>query len=62
VKNAHTRACVYVCVHIHISDCVETVYELLLVPNNTVSEIFVRKSGAVLSVDWIFIIRAPAWH
>jgi hypothetical protein len=35
------------------SDCVETVYELPLLPNNTASETFLHKSGAVRSVDWI---------
>ena len=44
-----------------ISDCVETVCVLPLVPNNTVSETFFHKSGAV-SVDWIFITGAPAWR
>jgi len=49
-------------VYIHISDCVEIVYEVPLVPNNTASETFLHKSGAVRSVDWIFIIGAPAWR
>jgi hypothetical protein len=31
-------------VYIHISDCVENVYELPLLPNNTASEIFLHKS------------------
>jgi hypothetical protein len=43
-----------------MSDCVETVYKLPLLPNNIASEIFLQKSGAVRSVDWIFIIGAPA--
>jgi hypothetical protein len=34
-------------VHIHISDCVESVYEVSFVPNNTTSEIFLHTSGAV---------------
>jgi hypothetical protein len=51
-----------ICVHIHISDCVETVYELPLLPNNTAGETFLHKLGAVLSVDWIFITGAPAWR
>jgi hypothetical protein len=54
--------CVCVCVYIYISDCVKTVYELPLLPNNTVIEVFVHKSGAVRSVDWIIIIRAPVWR
>ena len=41
-------------VYIHISDCVETVYELPLLPNNTVSETFMCKSGAARSVHWMF--------
>jgi hypothetical protein len=44
------------CVFICISDCIEIVYELLLLPNNTASETFLQKSEAVQRVDWIFII------
>ena len=40
-------------IYIHISDCLDIVYELPLLPNNTASEIFLRKSGAVRSVEWI---------
>ena len=50
------------CVYIHISECVENVYELPLQPNNTASAIFLHKSGAVRSVNWIFITGAPAWR
>ena len=39
----------YIC--IHISDGVETVYELPLLPSNTASETFLHKPGAVRSVD-----------
>jgi hypothetical protein len=46
------------CVYIHIPDCIETVYKLLLLPDNTTRETFLHKLGAVLSVDWIFIIGA----
>jgi hypothetical protein len=49
-------------VYTHISDCVRTVYELVLLPNNTASETFLNKSGAVRSVDWIFITEAWAWR
>ena len=54
----------YVCIYIyiHISDCVVTVYELPLLPNNTESEIFLHKLGAVRSVDWIFITGVPDWR
>ena len=44
------------------SDCAETVYELPLQANNTASEIFLNKPGAVRSVDWIFIIEVPVWR
>jgi len=50
------------CECIHMSDCVETVYELPLLPNSTASEISLHQSGEVRSVDWIFIIGAPAWR
>ena len=46
--------------HVYISDAVQTVYELTLLPNN--SEKFVYKSVAVRSVDWIFIVGAPVWR
>ena len=58
------RPCVMknVCVYIYVSDCLEVVYELPLLPNNTAGEPFVHKLGAVGSVDWIFIIGVPAWR
>ena len=43
------------------SDCVETVYELPLLANNTESEIFLHKLGVVQSFDRIFIMGVPAW-
>ena len=39
--------CVCVCVYIHAFDSVEIVYELPLLPNNTATETFLHKSGAV---------------
>jgi len=45
-----------------MSDFVESVYELPLLPNNVVSETFLHKSGAVRSVDWIFITGSSAWR
>jgi len=36
-----------VCVYIHAFDSVEIVYELPLLPNNTATETFLHKSGAV---------------
>jgi hypothetical protein len=56
------RIWMYIDTHTHISDCIEIVYELHLVPNNSLSEIFLHKLGAVQSVDWIFITGALAWQ
>ena len=47
--------------HTYISDCKDTVHELMLLPNNTACDIFLHKSGVVCSVHWIFITGAPAW-
>ena len=47
-------------VYIHIPDCVHTVYELPLLPNNTAGEIFLYKSRTVRSVERILITGAPA--
>jgi len=58
VKN--TCVCVCVCVYVHISDCVEFVYQFPLLPDNTASETFSHKSGAVRSVDRIFTIGCRA--
>jgi hypothetical protein len=50
---------VYICIHTHVHthariyDCVETVYELLLLPKNTASERFLHKSVAMRSIDWM---------
>ena len=38
------------CVHIHISACVDTVFELRLLPNNTMSETFLNKLGVAWHV------------
>jgi hypothetical protein len=53
--------CVCVCVYdnTHISDCVQTVYKLLLLPNNVASETFLHKSGAVRSVDFVDLFHLP---
>jgi hypothetical protein len=61
VRNMHIHIYVYIYTHIQISDHIETAYELPLLPNNTVNEIFLIKSGDVWSVNWVFIILAPAW-
>jgi hypothetical protein len=58
VKNVCVCVCVCLCIRTHTSDCVGIVCELLLLPNNTASDTFLHKSGAVRSVDWIFIIGA----
>ena len=47
---------------IHICECVASVCELPVLPSKTASEIFLHKSGAVRSVDWIFIIGLPVWR
>ena len=52
------RICLYIC----LTDCIEIVYELLLLPNSTMSVIFLHKLRAVWSVDWIFITGATAWQ
>ena len=44
------------------TDCMDVVYELLLLPNNTVNETFLHKSGVVWSGGWIFITGALAWQ
>jgi hypothetical protein len=49
-----------ICVYMYIPACAETVYDLPLLPNRSANEICLHKSGAVWSVDWIFINRAPA--
>jgi len=49
--------CVCVCVCICISDCLEIVMNYL---PNTVSAILIHISGAIQSVDWIFIIGEQA--
>ena len=51
-----------VCVYIQLPDSVQTVYELPLLPNNTAVKPFLRKSGAVRSVNWILTTMAPAWR
>jgi len=50
------------CVYTHVSDCVEILYELPLPPNNTASETFLQRPGAVRIVECIFLILAPAWR
>ena len=51
-----------ICVYVHISDCLEIVYELPVLPSNTASETYVYKLEAVPSADWIFIFGVPAWR
>ena len=47
-------------VYIYTYLAVEIVYELPLLPSYAVNETFLHKSGAVRTVDRIFIIGAPA--
>jgi hypothetical protein len=49
------------CVYIHTRLRID-LYELTFLPNNTASETFLQKSGAIRSVDWIFIIKVPVWR
>jgi hypothetical protein len=49
-------------VYTNILDRTEALYELPLLPNNTVSDILLHKSGVVLRVDWIFVKEAPVWR
>ena len=58
----HVYIYIYIYIYAHISDCVETVNELPLIPNNTASKTFLHKLGAVRSVDWMFIIGLSAWR
>jgi len=48
-------------VYIHISDCIDIVHKLPLLPNSAVNETFLHNSGVEWSVDWIFIIGAVHW-
>ena len=50
------------CVYLHISDGVQKVYELLLLPNNMANETFLHKPGSVRSFDWIFVIGSQVWR
>ena len=50
------------CEHVYTYTWAGTAYDLRLLLNNTVSETFLQKSGAMRSVDWINIIAAPAWR
>jgi len=52
----------YVHIGLHISDCAQSVHESPLLRNNTASETFLHKSGAVRSDDWIFIAGVLAWR
>jgi len=46
----------------HTSDCVETVHELPSKPNDSATEIFLQISGAVRSVDRIFVNGGLVWR
>ena len=51
-----------VCVYIYTHTCVQFVYELPLLPDNTARETYVHKLGAGRSVDWIFTIGTVGWR
>jgi hypothetical protein len=46
----------------HVSQCIETVFELPLLPNFTAIETFIHKWGTLRIVDWIFLTGAPVWR
>jgi hypothetical protein len=50
-----------VCVYIHLSDCVETEHELLILANNIASGMSLHKLTVMWTVDCIFIIGVHAW-
>jgi hypothetical protein len=50
----------YCDIYIYISDDVEFVYELSLLPNNTASETFLPKSLGLGSVDGVSVIETPS--
>ena len=54
------QACNEIVLPLYIHVCVETGHELASLQNNTTSENFVPKSGAVRSFDWLFITVAPS--
>jgi len=56
---------IYVSIYIYTIYAYTLTYTYLYVldtPNNTASETFLHKSGAVQGVDWIFFICTPGWH
>jgi hypothetical protein len=50
------------CVYTHISDCVQIVFELPLLRSKNKKWNIFTQIRAVRSVDWIFIVVAPAWR
>jgi len=40
----------------------ETINELLFLPNRPASETLLYKLGVVGSVDWVFVIQVSAWR
>jgi len=46
--------------YIHTSDCVRTVYTLLLLLNNIANETLLHQSGVVLCTEWVFMTEALA--
>jgi hypothetical protein len=51
-----------VCVYIHISDCVQTVYELPLLLNNTIVKHFYTNLGRWEVLTGYLSLGAPAWR
>ena len=46
--------------YIYTFDCVQTVYALLLLLNNTASETLLHQSGVLLFTEWVFMTGAAA--
>jgi len=53
---------IYIYIYTHILDNIETINELVFLPNNPASETLLHRSGAVGSVDWVFVIQVSAWR
>ena len=51
-----------ICMYTHKSDCVQTAFELPLLPNNNAVKHYLHKTWAARSVHWVFITGAPAWR
>jgi hypothetical protein len=62
VRISFSHHCLYTVkiLRTNMYDGVQTVNDLLFLPNNVASEAFVHKSGAMR--NWMFIVGAAAWR